>query len=137
MSLSNFSLIPLQTDQIPPPGPEFESFKAKIIASAAELLESLPRLSNLRQKDFNSDWEKRKTFNKNSYPTYSYSSKNRRTEDYKFHTRISRHPGAGEGKEFKKFKFLLEDHSLNEQKYIATCSEAKLIERLDEGAESE
>lgn len=131
----SFSLTPLVASTIPrPDAPGYAALKAGLLDSANALLDSLPALSTLGDKrQTGPAWRKRSTQNKRTpSPTYCYDSTSLATEGFKFHTRISRH--AGSSLLFDGFAHgLLKDHSINESRYIESCSEAKLIEIIEPG----
>lgn len=122
------SIIELTPASIPSPSSsseEYQQFKSTILTNSTSLIKSLP----------SSDWKTGKIYNKkDKLPTRSYRIRNPvgggETEGFKWHARVSNHPIE----QFEGFQAgLLSNHSIQEQKYIESCSSANLIESYEEG----
>ncbi|KAM0756595.1 hypothetical protein T439DRAFT_321297 [Meredithblackwellia eburnea MCA 4105] len=78
-----------------------------------------------------SPWRKGKSFQNNLIQTYSQPGSQEQTEGFKWHARESVHKVDGGWEAFR--RGLLENHSLNEKKYIESCIGARNVQVLSPG----
>lgn len=137
---SPLSLTPVRLDSLPQSSTEsaYQSYVDAAVAAARDLVNSLPSPTSSTLDR----WAAGKTFQTGGpAPVHTYSTRSAsqappgsgETEGLKWHARRSVHRGES-APSYEAFeRGLLRDHSVNEVKYIESCTEARGIKVIKEG----